>query len=437
MSMKKLTLTIIIVVFLSGIISVYGMVFMMHKISDVSMSYEELIDQPVKNHEYMLKIVKNMYGMQAALATYVTSDSDEYEWVQEKIDAISEETETLFEELDGNLKVAEEKELLHQAQSDYMSYTGESGIVFNLFRQGSKMAASYYVTNNLNNCLVRVNDSLDQLNDSIEQNVKQEQEQLQKQIDYVNKQKNICVAVIVCSIAACVFIVLFSGRKILVRHSNEEREHHEHITGLQYDIIFSMANLIESRDGETGEHVKRTSHYVSIIANALKEKGTHKELTEQYVDYLWRAAPLHDIGKIKISDSILQKPGKLTDREYDIMKTHTTQGCKVIEDTMSKIEEKEYLEILRNIALYHHEKWNGSGYPEGLKEKEIPLCARIMAVADVFDALTQERCYKKAMSVEDAYAIIEKDSGSHFDPEIVEIFVQLRPQIEEYLKKDA
>ena len=198
-----------------------------------------------------------------------------------------------------------------------------------------------------------------------------------------------------------------------------------------------MANLIESRDEDTGEHVMRTSWFVNALARELAKDSPYKDqLTEEYLDNLWKAAPLHDIGKIKVSDTILCKPGRLTKEEFEIMKTHAAEGGKIVYETMQNIEEQDYVEIAHDVAKYHHEKWDGSGYPEGLSGQNIPLCARIMAVADVFDALTSKRCYKDAMSVEEAYKIIKESSGSHFDPVVAEAFVKLRPTVEEYLREN-
>jgi len=197
----------------------------------------------------------------------------------------------------------------------------------------------------------------------------------------------------------------------------------QRITQLQQDIIITMANLIESRDGTTGEHVKRTSLYVSRFLDVLIKQGIYsEELTNEYVDYMKKAAPMHDIGKITVSDLILQKPGKFTDEEYAIMKNHARAGQVLIQENMSSIVDKKFVEIASNIAAYHHEKWNGSGYPEGRKEYEIPLCARIVAVADIYDALVAKRQYKEGMSSEEAIAIMKKDRGITFEPVLFDIF---------------
>lgn len=202
------------------------------------------------------------------------------------------------------------------------------------------------------------------------------------------------------------------------------------ILEIQNKTIMGIADLVESRSGETGQHVKRTSHLVNMILMQAKKKGKWTEiLTDEYIDYVTRAAPMHDLGKIVIPDAILNKPGKFTPEEFEIMKTHASAGGKIVYDIIGGVAEKNYVDIASDIASYHHEKWNGKGYPNGKAGEEIPLCARIMAVADVFDALVSERCYKKPMSYDDAFALIERESGEHFDPDVVELFMGLKDEI--------
>ncbi len=204
---------------------------------------------------------------------------------------------------------------------------------------------------------------------------------------------------------------------------------------IQKNTVEGMATLIQSRDGYTGEHVKSTKKYVSMIVNYMYDNNMYAGIiTKSYVKKIENAATLHDVGKIKISDIILNKPGKFTEDEYEIMKTHTSHGGEIVKDILGKNADEELVQIATDVAKYHHEKWDGSGYPEGLKGKEIPLSARIMAVADVFDALISKRVYKEAMSIDEAFRILKQDAGSHFDPEIIDVFVDLRPQLEEHLK---
>jgi putative two-component system response regulator len=209
----------------------------------------------------------------------------------------------------------------------------------------------------------------------------------------------------------------------------------QQIRDIQQRVISGFANIIESRDDLTGQHVKRTSAYVKAIAEELVARNMYSEiLGGHYLENMCKAAPMHDIGKIRISDSVLCKPGKLTDEEFSIMKTHTTEGEKILQTTMKGIEKESYLQMARDMALYHHEKWNGTGYPTGKAGEDIPLCARVMAVADVFDALISKRCYKESMSFEQAFTIIEDSIGSHFDPDIAKVFLSIRPGIEEISK---
>lgn len=206
------------------------------------------------------------------------------------------------------------------------------------------------------------------------------------------------------------------------------------IDRIQHELIIGLANLIESRDGSTGAHVKRTSQYVELIVEELRNRGMYETIiTDDYVYNLVKAAPMHDIGKIAVPDNVLQKPGRLTEEEFEVMKRHAAEGGKIIRSIMGGIEEPYYIQIASDVASFHHEKWNGEGYPSGISGENIPLGARIMAVADVFDALISKRCYKEAMPVDKAFQIIEESAGEHFDPQIAKVFLDLRPQIESYI----
>ena len=203
---------------------------------------------------------------------------------------------------------------------------------------------------------------------------------------------------------------------------------------LQKGLIIVLADMVENRDESTGDHVRKTAAYTRVIMESLKKKGYYTDqLTDAYMDDVERSAPLHDVGKIQIPDAILNKPGKLTDMEYDIMKTHTTRGQAIIEQVIQSLPESEYLEEAKNISGGHHEKWNGTGYPKGLAGEDIPLSARIMAVADVFDALVSVRCYKRAFTFDEAMNIIKKDAGTHFDPKVAEAFIDASDEVKKIL----
>ena len=196
-------------------------------------------------------------------------------------------------------------------------------------------------------------------------------------------------------------------------------------------LVVSLANMVEARDGTTGLHIKHTSAYVEIMAKALKGKPKYKDvITNSYISVLCEAAPLHDIGKISIEDAILRKEGLLTAEELKTIQSHPALGAQIIDTVLTEAENTEYLIAAREMAYCHHEKWDGSGYPQGLKGEEIPLSARIMAIADVYDALRSERSYKAAYSKAETRKIIEEQSGVQFDPELVEVFLENLEEIE-------
>ncbi|WP_207646550.1 HD-GYP domain-containing protein [[Clostridium] polysaccharolyticum] len=224
------------------------------------------------------------------------------------------------------------------------------------------------------------------------------------------------------------YAIAFRSRNLLMNVFSRKKK----IDFMQQQMIYSFANLIESRDNVTGQHVKRTSAYVRLIAEELKYNGFYAdELNDTALEYICLAAPIHDIGKLKIPDSILQKPGILTDLEYDYIKNHTVRGEEIIERTMTNLEDDDFVHYAKNVARYHHEHWDGTGYPEGLSGRNIPLCARIMAVADVFDALVTKRSYKESFSLEDAFKQLEKGSGTQFEPLIVELFVNQKEVVKQ------
>ncbi len=204
----------------------------------------------------------------------------------------------------------------------------------------------------------------------------------------------------------------------------------ETISKMQNGLILTLADLVESRDKCTGDHVRKTAAYVKLILEEMKQKGYYKDqITDEFIDNALNAAPLHDVGKIHVSDVILNKPGRLTDEEFEIMKSHTLLGSKIIDKAMDTVSDTGYLNEAKNMSEFHHEKWNGKGYPHGISEQEIPLSARVMAVADVFDALVSRRSYKEPFSVEKALSIIKEDAGTHFDPLVAKAFVEAEDKV--------
>ena len=209
-----------------------------------------------------------------------------------------------------------------------------------------------------------------------------------------------------------------------MRYVADVQEKTDQLSQMQKALIIVLADIVESRDKNTGAHVRKTAAYTEIILHALRKKGYYTDqLHDAYISDVVNSAPLHDIGKIHVPDAILNKPGRLDDEEYAIMKTHTTAGCEIISQAIALVPNSGYLNEARNLAGYHHEKWDGSGYPNGIAGEDIPLSARVMAVADVFDALVSKRSYKKPMPFDDAMQIIRDGAGKHFDPRVVEAFV--------------
>ena len=232
------------------------------------------------------------------------------------------------------------------------------------------------------------------------------------------------VAYLAIGVAACLCYIFYND---LVQQDTKDElvDNERKLSEIQSHIISGMANLIESRDTETGEHVNRTSCYVKIIAEEARAKGLYlDQINDHFITLLYTLAPMHDVGKIVVSDQILKQPRRLTKEEFEIMKRHAKDGGTVVKRILDGITDEEYIRFAADIATYHHERWDGTGYPLGLKGEEIPLSARIMAIADVYDALISKRCYKDAVSPEEAFEIIKSESGTHFDPQLVDVFLE-------------
>ena len=220
-----------------------------------------------------------------------------------------------------------------------------------------------------------------------------------------------------------------------VGYLEDVREKGEELSHMQNGLIYVLADMVESRDKNTGDHVRKTAAYVRLITRKMREQGLYPDiLTDEYMEDVANSAPLHDVGKIMVSDTILNKPGKLTDEEFARMKSHTTAGEQVIKSAMSLVPDSGYLKEAKNLAKYHHERWDGKGYPSGKAGEDIPLSARIMAVADVFDALVSKRSYKEPFSFEKAMSIIEEGAGTQFDPVVAKIFIESADEVREITK---
>ncbi len=207
------------------------------------------------------------------------------------------------------------------------------------------------------------------------------------------------------------------------------------IARMSDQFILGMASIVESRDNSTGGHIRRTSEGVRLLTEAIREDNS-LNLSEAFCEKLIKAAPMHDLGKITVDDAILRKPGRYTVEEFNEMKGHAAEGARIVHEVLKDIDDVEFREIAENVAHYHHERYDGSGYPEGLKGDEIPLEARIMAIADVYDALVSKRVYKERFSFEKANAIILEGMGSQFDPNLRRYYEAARPELESYYRSN-
>ena len=202
-------------------------------------------------------------------------------------------------------------------------------------------------------------------------------------------------------------------------------------------MVEGFATMVENRDDNTGGHIRRTRAYVNLMMHKMRHDKRYEDIVNKdYLVNVSNAAPLHDVGKIATPDRILQKPGKLTDEEYAVMKEHAARGGEIILNTFKDIDNPEFQKIAYEVARFHHEKYNGKGYPDGLSGEQIPLHARVMAIADVFDAVSQKRCYREAMPIDQCFDIIAKGSGTDFDPYLTQMFLDSRAEIEQLMDRD-
>lgn len=204
-----------------------------------------------------------------------------------------------------------------------------------------------------------------------------------------------------------------------------------HIQAIQEQMILGMATMVESRDNNTGGHIKRTSEAIKIFVSEMRKDDAYRPMSN-FFNALIKAAPMHDLGKIAVDDAILRKPGRFTDEEFETMKTHAEKGAAIVENLLKPVETEQLVAIARNVAHYHHERFDGTGYPNHLKGTNIPLEARIMAIVDVYDALVSRRSYKEKMSYAEAYEIIVDSMGTHFDPQLKKYFINSHRELQAF-----
>ena len=443
--LKSIPFRVFIMVLSASIIGISGVLILKHNIDSLSDSYREIIEEHNVNRTYMEQISQLLYQHRSIVAIHVASkeakDRAKYEETEQQL---REKMGTTLAQFRRRMTGNEREQVYHRVYSDYYSYLQNVDITLQLSREGSVETSVYYLTGQMSDFLESVNKNLSQLEQLTLNEMKLAQEKMNSCIDFSRVSTTICIIMISATMLICLIYCVTITSHLEQYKENLEQEieqknlsitqHNEKMLALQDNIIIGMANLIESRDGDTGEHIKRTSFYVNLLARAIRDKGLYTDiLTDNYIELLTKAAPMHDIGKILVPDHILQKPGRLTPEEYEIIKEHSAAGGKIIREVLGFIEEKDYIEIASDMAAHHHEKWNGSGYTKGLAQEDIPLSARIMAIADVFDALVSKRCYKSPMPVEEAFAEMEKSSGTHFDPQLVKIFLGLKEEIMGYL----
>lgn len=432
--MKKIPFRIFITVLIAGIVGIFGEIILKYNIDRLSDNYRMIANEIVVNRQYTTQINLLAYQHQALVSRHViTEDEAAYDGYEAEAEQIRVRLLKELEEFSERMAGDEREQIFHKVYSNMNSYLQNANTALKFSREGSKGTAAYYCNNIMNNFLQKVNGSIQELDEFTTAELEDAYERMESYIWISRISEIICItAIIVATVICLLYCVRITSN--LDRYKDElEKEVEERnakTIAIQNNTIIGMANLIENRDGDTGGHVKRTSGYVGLIAKAAQEEGYYSEiLTDSYIELLVKAAPLHDIGKIAVPDSILKKPGKLTPEEFEKIKDHAAEGGKIVREVLENIEEKEYVDIAEQVASCHHEKWDGSGYPHGLKETDIPIGARIMAIADVFDALVSKRCYKEAMTSKEAFDVIQKSAGTHFDPVLARLFLENKEKV--------
>ena len=443
--MKNIPLKIFVLILIAGIIGIVGVSILTIDITLLSDTYDEISDY-TQTLATTSDIRAQLYKHQSIVSKHISAD-EEAKLAQYGAEAeeIEEALKAKFSELREKMKGGEREQIYHDAYSSFVSYISAADTALMFSGSGQDKTANYYVVYVMDASVVSVSDAFDRFDAFAEAEITAANDRMNALIGFSKFSAILAIPVIAASVIICSLLCfkitsnLNSYKNQLeIDIENKNRALHEHdekMLRLQNSTIIGMATLIESRDGDTGEHVKRTSVYVAMLAQAAREAGYEREtLTDSYIELLVKAAPLHDIGKIAVSDTILLKPGRLTEEEFEKIKLHACEGGRIVREVIGGIGDDEYINIASDMAAYHHEKWDGSGYNTGLSGTDIPLSARIMAIADVFDALISKRCYKEKFPLDEAFGIIKDSGGTHFDPALAKIFLDIRPQIEEYLR---
>ena len=434
---KSLSISALVVIFVAQLVGILGILYLKYCMDVQASLYDSMTNQIFEEERDVEEIRSLLYKYEYNMVEILNASIPNKE---ENSTALST-TELKIRnqlikhsEIMKNMERGSRKERLFRSVNDgVLNYLNYNAVLLSMRDSENPEAITQFVKVFIIPLMTRLNFSIDKLSEMSKIYIEQSKSDMDS---YLKSTKLFSIIGFVVLVFSLVISTIYTYK--VLKELEEKNKFFQskseanemRILEIQNKTIMGIADLVESRSGETGQHVKRTSHLVNMILMQAKKKGKWTEiLTDEYIDYVTRAAPMHDLGKIVIPDAILNKPGKFTPEEFEIMKTHASAGGKIVYDIIGGVAEKNYVDIASDIASYHHEKWNGKGYPNGKAGEEIPLCARIMAVADVFDALVSERCYKKPMSYDDAFALIERESGEHFDPDVVELFMELKDEI--------
>ena len=434
---KSLSISALVVIFVAQLVGILGILYLKYCMDVQASLYDSMTNQIFEEErdveEIRSLLYKYEYNMVAILNSSILNKEENSTALSTTELKIRNQL-IKHSEIMKNMERGSGKERLFRSVNDgVLNYLNYNAVLLSMRDSENPESITQFVKVFIIPLVTRLNFSIDKLSEMSKIYIEQSKSDMDS---YLKSTKLFSIIGFVVLVFSLVISTIYTYK--VLKELEEKNKFFQskseanemRILEIQNKTIMGIADLVESRSGETGQHVKRTSHLVNMILMQAKKKGKWTEiLTDEYIDYVTRAAPMHDLGKIVIPDAILNKPGKFTPEEFEIMKTHASAGGKIVYDIIGGVAEKNYVDIASDIASYHHEKWNGKGYPNGKAGEEIPLCARIMAVADVFDALVSERCYKKPMSYDDAFALIERESGEHFDPDVVELFMGLKDEI--------
>ena len=434
---KSLSISALVVIFVAQLVGILGILYLKYCMDVQASLYDSMTNQIFEEErdveEIRSLLYKYEYNMVAILNSSILNKEENSTALSTTELKIRNQL-IKHSEIMKNMERGSGKERLFRSVNDgVLNYLNYNAVLLSMRDSENPESITQFIKVFIIPLVTRLNFSIDKLSEMSKIYIEQSKSDMDS---YLKSTKLFSIIGFVVLVFSLVISTIYTYK--VLKELEEKNKFFQskseanemRILEIQNKTIMGIADLVESRSGETGQHVKRTSHLVNMILMQAKKKGKWTEiLTDEYIDYVTRAAPMHDLGKIVIPDAILNKPGKFTPEEFEIMKTHASAGGKIVYDIIGGVAEKNYVDIASDIASYHHEKWNGRGYPNGKAGEEIPLCARIMAVADVFDALVSERCYKKPMSYDDAFALIERESGEHFDPDVVELFMGLKDEI--------